>query len=155
MLCKRNAVLPNTVTLDTIIIVKIGSHSASRTSAYKITLTPAGRNSIPILEMRMLQTPSTDDGGMIFPQRSAVRISIPNKDGGKGTPKASMITVEIHCNNKRNAMPRSNDVGDIIILLLMYNKKQKRMYNIDTTCDKCQGKRVHNSRNLHKLHLTF
>ena len=84
------------------------------TSAYNITLTPAGKNSIPILEIRISQIPSMELAGITLPQRSAVKISIPKRAGGKGTPRALMMSVDTHCKSSKKAIPRNKLVGDIL-----------------------------------------
>ena len=78
--------------LQTTMVTVMGNSSALITSAYNITLTPAGKNSIPILEIRISQIPSMELAGITLPQRSAVKISIPKRAGGKGTPRALMPT---------------------------------------------------------------
>ena len=108
----------STTMLQIIVVATIGTNSALITSTYKSTLTPAGRNSIPILEIRISQIPSIDDAGITLPHSRAVRISMPSRDGGKGTPRALMISVDIHCKSSKNAMPRNRDVGDIKHFLL-------------------------------------
>ena len=70
---------------------------------------------MPILEIKILQIPSTELAGITPPQSSAVKISMPKRAGGKGTPKALMISVETHCNYNRKAIPRKIEVGDIIL----------------------------------------
>ena len=102
-----------TTTLQIMVVATIGINSALMTSTYNKTLTPAGRKSIPILEIKISQMPSIELGGITLPHSSAVKISMPKSDGGKGTPKALIISVEIHCNKSKNAIPRKSDVGDI------------------------------------------
>ena len=103
--------------LQITVVATMGTNSALITSTYNKTLTPAGKNNIPILEMRISQMPSIEDGGITLPHSSAVKISMPKSDGGKGIPRALMINVEIHCNKSKNAIPRKSDVGDINFLL--------------------------------------